>query len=170
MSKEHVFSLRFSIGKLKRGAITTSFDSAMVKKSRKLLWRKPDLVMNNASFWVQALLRYIPAKIYMFKVNNRNTRKRWNTFKVKNKDNRAMSMVTSTSLYLPLWTCEPSYFLPVRKNMVKGNQGGFADVVWNKLVKHKPETFLDTLYCVYLWSKLRSKWGSISLGKQLNIL
>ena len=35
-----------------------------------------------------------PANIYLFKVNNRNTKKVWNIFKVNNKDTRTTSMTS----------------------------------------------------------------------------
>ena len=43
----------------------------------------------------------IPANIYFFKVNNRNTKKKkvWNMFKVNNKNTRTTSMMSFSCFY-----------------------------------------------------------------------
>ena len=55
-----------------------------------------DMVLNASTFVV-----YIPANIYLFKVNNRHTRRRCKKmFKVNNKDTRALSMTSFLCFYL----------------------------------------------------------------------
>ena len=44
-----------------------------------------------------------PAIMYLFKVNNKDTRKKWNMFKVNNKDTRATPMTSFCCHYCWLW-------------------------------------------------------------------
>ena len=65
------------------------------------------MVLNTSTFVV-----YIPANIYLFKVNNRHTRRRCKKmFKVNNKDTRALSMTSFLCFYLlPLNTLFHTFF------------------------------------------------------------
>ena len=49
--------------------------------------------------------RTISANIYLLKVNNRNTRKVWDIFKVNNKNTRTTSLTSFWWFYWQLWTC-----------------------------------------------------------------
>ena len=53
---------------------------------------------------MRSRLSRIPANVYLFKVNNRNTRKIWNMFKVNNKKTRTMSMASFWYFYCYFWT------------------------------------------------------------------
>ena len=52
----------------------------------------------------RVLKQFLPANIYLFKVNNKNTRKSCEKFKVNNKNTRTTSRTSFWCFYCSLWT------------------------------------------------------------------